>query len=280
MNLLTIIAAFFMILGALTLSYSLITTKQIIAALPTGIVSSRWLVLRKLITFFILAYAGFFVFTLLYGADTGINLIAIVFMLGAGFVHLVCQLALITVHDIKRISVLEQESTTDALMGIFNRRYFDDAIQNEFTRARRYQLELSLLVLDIDHFKRCNDNYGHQAGDLVLKAFAQLIQQNTRNTDIVARYGGEEIVVVLPSNDLSAARTCAEKLRACTQQSMISIDQDQTISVTVSIGIASINSTMDSSRELFKQADEALYLAKQSGRNCIRTQQDVLHHQA
>jgi len=118
-----------------------------------------------------------------------------VFFFGAGFVWLTATLSLHTAIDIRRVTVLEHENITDPLIGIYNRRYLDRRLQEEFIRARRYSLPLSVLLLDIDHFKRVNDAYGHQVGDLVLSYLGKLLLSAIRATDIIARYGGEEILI-------------------------------------------------------------------------------------
>jgi diguanylate cyclase (GGDEF)-like protein len=129
---------------------------------------------------------------------------------------------------------------------------------------------LSLLMLDIDHFKKFNDTWGHQAGDHVLKEVARVVRDQCRKTDIVARYGGEELSVILPGTDAKGALLLAERIReeVATMRSQF---EGHELSVTLSIGISSLNQNIQDKEQLIKLADEALYRSKESGRNCVTT---------
>jgi diguanylate cyclase (GGDEF)-like protein len=169
---------------------------------------------------------------------------------------------------------LQQLSTTDALMNISNRLFFNKRIQYEFQRAGRYDKPLALLILDIDHFKNINDTFGHPFGDEVLREIAKLLLDSVREVDIVARYGGEEIVVAMPETDQENALVVAERIRSVIESHTISKGQ-QKASVTVSLGLAVCPADCISSvDDLLKAADDALYLAKKDGRNCIKTSHD------
>jgi len=164
---------------------------------------------------------------------------------------------------------LEQMATTDALTGIFNRGHFNQAFEVEFQRSQRYQLPLSIIIMDADHFKSVNDDYGHPAGDAFLIALAQTITNVARQTDVVARYGGEEFVVVLPQTDGKEAMIMAERLRESIEVMTIE-HEGHAISRTASIGVASLTEVKtEIAGDLLKQADQALYKAKESGRNRV-----------
>ncbi len=170
----------------------------------------------------------------------------------------------------KRMSL---EAVTDALTGSNNRRFFDERFAVELGRAQRLQIPLSLIMLDVDYFKRYNDEYGHPAGDRVLIAIAQTLKtQLNRTTDVLARYGGEEFVIILPDSGVDGARIVAEKLRSA----IIGLNIPHLASmiadhVTISIGIATCQSLVNSAAaDLLEIADRALYSAKHGGRNCIR----------
>lgn len=162
-------------------------------------------------------------------------------------------------------------ATIDSLTGVFNRRTFFELAEREFARAQRSSVPVSLLLLDLDHFKQINDTHGHLAGDRVLVAFAHLLQECVRQEDLLMRYGGEEFGILLYNVDDAAARQLAERIRAQTEQAPIIINGG-TIMLTVSIGIATRrNSDTTSIDLLLARADEALYLAKRRGRNCVVT---------
>lgn len=155
----------------------------------------------------------------------------------------------------------------DALTGIFNRRHFTARLDSEWKRVRRYGRPLSLLLLDIDHFKSINDRYGHDVGDQVIVAIARLCGTTTRDSDVAARIGGEEFAILLPETDLDDARAAAERLRVAVAERPIASNAGP-IAVTVSIGTAPAGQAADPA-DFMKRTDEALYAAKRGGRNCV-----------
>lgn len=162
----------------------------------------------------------------------------------------------------------------DGLTRIHNRQYFDDRLAEELSRQQRYQHDLSLMLLDLDHFKNINDNYGHQAGDIVLKEVGQLLLEGIRATDFAARYGGEEFVVILPHISEHQARYLAERLSRKISSKKFN-HQGQKFNVTVSVGVASLDSSStESGQEFIRRADQALYQAKALGRNKVVTYSD------
>jgi two-component system, cell cycle response regulator len=159
---------------------------------------------------------------------------------------------------------LEELSRTDGLTGVANRRAFDAELCTRFEHAKRYARPLTLLMIDIDHFKKVNDTLGHQAGDEVLERIARVLQRATRQSDFVARFGGEEFVVLLPETPLLEGLQVAEKIRAAVAS------EDLPARVTVSVGVATMpQPELDSPEALVAAADAALYRAKRSGRNRV-----------
>jgi len=163
-------------------------------------------------------------------------------------------------------------AVTDQLTGLYNRRYLASHISAMFERAEWTGRPLATMILDIDHFKKINDTYGHDAGDKVLKEFADCVGRSVRGIDLACRYGGEEFLVAMPDTDMAFAAIVAERLRqeVASKKFMINGGRDA-IEITVSIGIASTenNPDEDSAQKLIKRADEALYEAKNGGRNRV-----------
>ncbi len=167
--------------------------------------------------------------------------------------------------------ILDNLANLDGLTGIYNHRYFQNALDQEISRAGRHGGTISLLLIDIDHFKQFNDNHGHQAGDFVLAAFARLIKENIRKYDVLARYGGEEFVIILPETSSEDALPVAEKLRALIADTPFA-DNRQEYRVAASFGLASATPNIEdtfSKNGFIGQADQALYDAKERGRNRV-----------
>jgi diguanylate cyclase (GGDEF)-like protein len=164
---------------------------------------------------------------------------------------------------------LAEQATTDGLTGLKNRRAFNDAFSTELARLSRSSEKLCLALLDIDFFKAVNDSHGHDGGDQVLKNVAQLLQSQLRSTDTVARIGGEEFAVLLPTHHIAGAKARLEELRERIEASPLE-DEDKSIFITVSIGLTEVT-TEDGIKSASKRADEALYAAKRAGRNQLKT---------
>ena len=158
--------------------------------------------------------------------------------------------------------------TVDGLTQIFNRRYFNEALEREYNRSKRYQRELSLILFDIDHFKKINDSHGHLAGDSILRQLAAAVKPRLRREDIFARTGGEEFGVLLPEIGAGGARITAEKVRRIVEQTPMRFD-DRTIPCTISLGVGEIDGLDEASEALYKRSDQRLYEAKQAGRNRV-----------
>lgn len=160
-------------------------------------------------------------------------------------------------------------AVTDGLTKLYVRRYFELRMQEELDQARRYGRSFSLMMFDIDHFKKFNDTHGHQTGDAVLRQFARILVENTRRTDICCRYGGEEMTVILPETDMKEAAMLAEKLRRRIASYSFEGATGQLLSVTSSIGVASHFPVYVTTDEMVQAADKALYAAKENGRNRV-----------
>lgn len=254
--------------------------RQLILLLPPGRLRLRWFVLTALIFIFIIGYGAYI--PVFWGSHEQLAdlVVPAVFFLGACFVLVVNFLSLETTRDVRHMSVLEQESITDPLMGIYNRRYLERRLTTEVARASRYGMPLSVLLLDIDHFKPINDSYGHQVGDVVLAELAQLIVNTVRTTDIVTRYGGEEIMVMAPSTPLKTAANLAERLRKIIEHRPFDVPaklnrKPKALHITVSVGVACFGQNANDFQSLIQSTDEALYRAKKKGRNCVITARPV-----
>ena len=174
--------------------------------------------------------------------------------------------AMLTMRLTKRLQHL---SEVDPLTGLANRRVFERELQREWQRLRRGGQAFALLALDLDHFKRVNDNFGHLVGDAVLAQVAQRLQHGARATDTVARTGGEEFIVLMPMSDLDAAQTVAERLRVSVRATPVDTPAGP-VAVTLSIGVVRAERGDDDPLALLRRADQALYEAKQGGRDQVR----------
>lgn len=173
--------------------------------------------------------------------------------------------------ELKNISEdFKKMSVTDELTGLHNRRRFEELMKTEMELSRRHGDINSIMIIDIDHFKSVNDNYGHPCGDSVLKDVSQILKENLRKTDVLCRIGGEEFVALCKRADKNAAMEIAEKLRACINNEML-VFEEHTLKVTISIGVSTIDkdSTENDRDSLYKQADYAVYHSKDNGRNQV-----------
>jgi diguanylate cyclase (GGDEF)-like protein len=167
---------------------------------------------------------------------------------------------------------LELLSITDGLTRLHNHRHFQDELGRAFEESQRYHRPLSLVIADLDYFKKVNDTYGHAVGDEVLKSVSQIFQQSIRSTDLAARYGGEEFALMLPETNLDDAVAFAEKLRGIVESTPVET-QTGPIQLTISLGVASVpHSRIHTAKELIITADKALYRAKKAGRNQVQAE--------
>jgi diguanylate cyclase (GGDEF)-like protein len=172
-----------------------------------------------------------------------------------------------------KIEEVSRRARTDGLTGLANRTHFDEQIRRVVAETdRRVGGSCSLIIADLDHFKQINDVHGHEAGDAVLRHVAQLMSDSVRTIDVCARYGGEEIAILLPQTSLLGAVELADRLRAAIESRPARYAGEE-LTVTASFGVASYPSPVSSSDGLFPAADRALYEAKASGRNCVKSVQ-------
>jgi diguanylate cyclase (GGDEF)-like protein len=166
---------------------------------------------------------------------------------------------------------LEQMVVIDELTGINNYRYFAEKLADEKRRAARYQQPLSLIMVDIDWFKKCNDTYGHEAGNVLLKGVAGVIKTIIRDTDVPARYGGEEFIVILPQTSHEDAHLIAERIRAEVESATFGGANIPELHATVSVGITTYPDNGRGEEEIVQMVDQAMYMAKGAGKNAVAT---------
>jgi diguanylate cyclase (GGDEF)-like protein len=242
----------------------------------------RWCQGYQPAIYYLIAWSVLFVASII-GASSGVGLINYSFMtynapsIGAAAESILLSLALA-----ERIRILQREqqkliekerrltelSITDELTGLFNKRWFSSKLGSEIDHTHNVNSPLTLILLDVDHFKRFNDTYGHASGDKVLAELGLTISENIRRCDIACRYGGEEFAIILPNADLAGAVAIAERLRGSFSAKLIKTTQKAVAGVTVSLGVTEV-SRDDDVNSFFERADRALYLAKSQGRNQV-----------
>lgn len=163
---------------------------------------------------------------------------------------------------------LQKLSSTDRLTGLYNRGHWEEALKLEYARHTRYGNVSSLIMFDIDHFKKINDTYGHPAGDRVIQQVAEVVRQHVRDSDICGRYGGEEFTILLPDTDKAGGRILAERLRQSIE-AMVVEHEGKLVQVTISLGVADLSRPASEYKELIEWSDQALYAAKRGGRNRV-----------
>lgn len=175
----------------------------------------------------------------------------------------------ISLANLKLRETLQHQSFRDSLTGLYNRRYLEATIMRELHQASRNEQSLSVMMMDIDCFKSFNDTWGHDAGDAVLRAIGNFLQENVRNSDIPCRYGGEELVIIMPNTSIENTKIRADEIRQGIKQLKVHIEGKELTSISVSVGISSFPRHGTTYEQLFRLADEALYKAKQNGRDCV-----------
>ena len=261
------------LIGIAILLASLAVVRNIVQRLPDGRARRRWFGMAGLILLFVIGYLGYI--PLFWNHQRSLLDLVVpgIFFFGACFVWFSTYLALQTTLDVLRISDLEHETFTDPLTGIYNRRFMEQRLTEEISKARRYDFQLSVLMFDLDYFKRVNDEHGHQAGDRLLVEISKLVGDQLRDSDILARYGGEEFLIVAPNTGAPEAMLLAQRLRRTIESQGFLRDYDaiepSELKVTVSIGISSFGDGRDNDEAMIHDADKNLYRAKSEGRNRV-----------
>lgn len=263
-----------LLVGACLICVSFLRIQRVIEEIPKGMVRRRWGDLKLLILFFVAGYLMYIFLNWMPSLHEKFELIVpAMFFLVSVLILFTGTLALETATEFIRFSKIERENILDHLTGVHNRRYLDERIASEAIRAHRYDMPLSIMMIDIDHFKAVNDRYGHQIGDRVLKSLGELLIKKVRVTDVVARYGGEEIAILTIQTNISDAFNLAEKLCKSIEASiMVPVDKSESkevVRITVSIGVAGLDQNGFDSQLMIKEADMALYQAKREGRNRV-----------
>lgn len=268
MTQLATISTFLLLLGMAALGFGIRWSLGIVALQPTR---RSWRVLVALMVLSLISYGvvavGFSI-----GFDFDLKgMISVTLLAGAMFVSIVTRVSLSTVDNLVRVHL---ESITDPLTRAYNRRFCDQRLNEEISRAHRYKRPLSILMFDLDHFKRINDTYGHQYGDLVLRTVADVVKGMVRNCDYFCRYGGEEFLVILTETDLPGAEVVAERMREAIDVHIFAnpTDANKRVPVTLSIGLTTLATGKkdDLATQLIERADQCLYQCKTAGRNTVR----------
>ncbi|HXD58153.1 MAG TPA: GGDEF domain-containing protein, partial [Thermoleophilaceae bacterium] len=179
--------------------------------------------------------------------------------------------AAVSIENANLHETAQRLAVTDELTGLFNVRHFQEALENEVERSRRFSSPVGLAMLDIDNFKKVNDTYGHQQGDVVLVEVARALRSLSRDIDVPARYGGEELAVILPQTDLDGAELLAERMRAAVADLAVKrLDGQGVLKITASFGVAAFPESADARKSLIAAADAALYRAKHGGKNQVQ----------
>lgn len=265
------------LIAASLLVLALIPVQRLLVGLPEGSLRRGWTLMAGQLTLLVLVAALYSLEVL--GAHTLSAELLVPAMLvgGSWFVLTVCVLSASSIDGVRRLAVLEQETITDGLTGLSNRRHLDRELEAEIKRARRHDQPLSVILIDLDHFKAVNDTHGHQVGDAVLIQVSRRLQQLSRANDVVARFGGEELAIVVPATDLAQARRQAERLRASIAQSLFAGHCEGLgagLRLSVSIGVSSLSARDEQGADLLRRADAALYRAKAGGRNRVELESD------
>lgn len=259
--------------GMLAIGGALVLNGRLVATLPAGGLRRHWRALMALEGAFIAGYAAYLLTPVAFDGAVGEIIVPAIFFLGGVFVLAIARLSLQTAASVRAVAALEIEAATDSLTTLYNRRYLDRRLAEEVSQARWHGTQLSVLMVDLDHFKSVNDRFGHQVGDVVLVKLATLLRGIVRASDFVARYGGEEFVVVAPGAGPAEASVLAERIRSAVASYDFALPTPITgpgsTSISASIGVASYGQTANSADGLLKAGDRALYQAKRLGRNRV-----------
>jgi diguanylate cyclase (GGDEF)-like protein len=181
--------------------------------------------------------------------------------------------AAVALENARLHDIVQRQAMTDYLTGLVNRRRFIEALDAEIERARSFGSALAVVIADLDNFKRVNDEFGHHGGDIVLRAFADLVRSHVRDVDVSGRIGGEEFAIILPETDLAGAASVAERMRESLRRTSIAVANERSIQITSSFGVAELGAD-HSGDDLLRLADAALYRAKSEGKDRVVSTSD------
>ena len=241
---------------------------SVIISLIIGFITLKFVSASAMIFLTLLTYMGYTIFTfqMMKHFNLWVDLVSPLIFATIVFIAMLIVKYLIKSKDFELQYKL---ATTDGLTGLYNHRYFQEQMLNTLEHAKRYETEFSLIIIDIDYFKKFNDSFGHQCGDRVLRHVAQTLKRNVRVTDIVCRYGGEEMSIILPNIGYQDAIFTAEKLCKTIAEQNIHTNNDKIAKVTISLGVATYPKDAQTTQDLIKIADDRLYKAKGNGRNQV-----------
>lgn len=269
---LNLLAVALLLVALVMLAASLGMARRLIAQLPHGPMLVQWRVLFALVLVFIV---GYIVYLAIYW-ERHLNLLELLapalFLGCAGFVWLGTRLSLATVVNVRHLSSMDRAQVTDALTGLHSRHYLDGLMQQEMQRAERRGLAVSVMLLDIDQFAAVNQSYGHAVGDQVLTEIGRILSASVRESDLLVRYGGEEIAILAPHTAPAAAAVLAERLRRELEvgaRKALREAQGARHAITVSVGVAGREAGACATGDLFRMAERALQTAKKEGRNRV-----------
>ena len=269
---LTTVALLLAGVGLLVNIAGLLLVRKLLAELPDGPMRTKWRALAAMIVFFLFGHVSY-IAGYWHGHRTLADLLIPAMLLcGACYVWLSAQVSLATVISVRRMASLERANITDALTGLQGRDVPDRRMREEMTRAERHGFAVSLMLLDIDDFKSINEMFGHAVGDQVLAEIGRILNGSVRQSDVLVRYGGEEIAVLAPQTEPDAALAVAERLRRDVESGARKALRDAQGArrvITVSIGVAGRKAGAPPDDDLFALAERALKKAKRDGRNRV-----------
>jgi diguanylate cyclase (GGDEF)-like protein len=267
------VAETLVVVGALLLVAALVPLNALIPHLPETSIRTRWRALRGAV---LVAVAGYGVYLVLFwerhqsAADLAVPA---VFLAAGALIAAAFHVTAQAVDAVRQAVRPERDTVTDALLGVFNRRYLEHRLAEEVARARRYQAPLSVLLFDLDHFRRLNEKWGRVVGDRVLSYLGNLLVGAVRQSDVVARYGGEEIIVIAPNTALQQAAELADRLRAAVEKEDLGFGGEAggqpELQVTVSVGVAEFGAEETDWGPLVDRVEDAVSRAKRAGRNRV-----------
>lgn len=261
--------------GAGLMVYVILLAARIFKKLPSGNFLKWWKLLLVLIIGIAICY---FVFALIIGkreSDSLMQLVLAVFFCGAVFVLFMLQLFMHTFTSMEKTGWLARNGILDEQSGIYNLRYFEMRLHEEFERARRYNHPLTLFLVEIDNLKKDSTSYVQDMSGKVFAAICKLLKEGSRASDIIARYGGDQLIILLPDTSLFSSRKAAEKYRAIIEDKELDVDDEERAGIparlnyTVSIGVSTLLNDVKRAGELIRRADIALNKAKDRGRNRV-----------